>query len=49
MLLMTPEREELIVLRREEYEDLVDARDDAHAMSAHARGEGSGADRCGTA
>ena len=40
--LTTPKGEELIVLSREEYEDLVDARDHALAMAAHARGDDPG-------
>ena len=40
--LTTPKGEELIVLSREEYEDLVDARDHALTMAAHARGEDPG-------
>lgn len=40
--LITPKGEELVVLSREEYEDLVDAREHAVAMAAHARGEDPG-------
>ena len=40
--LTTPKGEELIVLSREEYEDLIDARDHALAMAAHASGEDPG-------
>jgi DNA-binding XRE family transcriptional regulator len=40
--LKTPMGEELIVLSREEYEDLVDTREHALAMAAHARGEDPG-------
>lgn len=36
--LTTPKGEELIVLSREEYQDLIDARDHALAIAAHARG-----------
>ena len=41
-MLKTPKGEELIVLSREEYEDLIDAREHALAMAAHARGEDPG-------
>ncbi len=40
--LTTPKGEELVVLSREEYEDLIDAREHAVAMAAHARGEDPG-------
>jgi hypothetical protein len=40
--LTTPKGEELVVLSRESYEDLVDSRDHALAMAAHARGDDSG-------
>jgi DNA-binding XRE family transcriptional regulator len=40
--LTTPKGEELIILSREEYEDLVDSRDHALAMAAHARGDDPG-------
>jgi DNA-binding XRE family transcriptional regulator len=38
----TPGGEELVVLSRAEYEDLVDARDHATAMAAHRRGDDDG-------
>jgi DNA-binding XRE family transcriptional regulator len=41
-VLTTPKGEELVVLSREEYEDLVDARDHALAMAAYARGTDPG-------
>jgi DNA-binding XRE family transcriptional regulator len=40
--LTTPKGEELIVLSREEYQDLIDARDHALAMAAHARSDDPG-------
>jgi DNA-binding XRE family transcriptional regulator len=40
--LTTPKGEELVVLSREEYDDLIDARDHALAMAAHARGDDPG-------
>ena len=40
--LTTPKGEELIVLSRGEYEDLIDARDHALAMAAHASGDDPG-------
>jgi DNA-binding XRE family transcriptional regulator len=40
--LTTPKGEELVVLSREEYDDLIDARDHALAMAAHARGSDPG-------
>jgi DNA-binding XRE family transcriptional regulator len=40
--LTTPKGEELVVPSREEYEDLLDARDHALAMAAHARGDDPG-------
>ena len=40
--LTTPKGEELVVLSREEDQDLIDAREHAVAMAAHARGEDPG-------
>ena len=40
--LTTPKGEELIVLSREEQQDLIAARDHALAMAAHARGDDPG-------
>lgn len=40
--LTTPRGEELVVLSREEFEDLVDARDAAMALVAHAHGDDPG-------
>jgi len=39
LALTTPKGEELVVLSREAYEDLIDAREHALAMAAHARGD----------
>jgi DNA-binding XRE family transcriptional regulator len=41
-ILTTPKGEELVVLGRAEYDDLIDARDHALAMAAHARGADPG-------
>ena len=41
-ILTTPRGEELVVLSREEYEDLIDARDHALAMAAYAKGADPG-------
>lgn len=38
----TPKGEELVILSREEYEDLIDTRDHALAMAAHANGSDRG-------
>lgn len=40
--LTTPKGEELVVLGREEYEDLIDARDHAVAMAAYSSGDDPG-------
>ncbi|HEX5327484.1 MAG TPA: helix-turn-helix transcriptional regulator [Acetobacteraceae bacterium] len=38
----TPGGEELVLMSRDDYEDLIDARDHAQAMAAHRRGEDDG-------
>jgi DNA-binding XRE family transcriptional regulator len=40
--MVTPKGEELVLLSREDYEELVDAREHARAMTAHARGDDPG-------
>jgi DNA-binding XRE family transcriptional regulator len=41
-MVTTPKGEELVLLSRQEYEDLIDGREHALAMAAHARGDDPG-------